>query len=460
VEKFNSYLSPFSWRYASQEMRNIWGERYKRLLWRNVWLSLAETQAEYGLVTSEQVEDLRNHVSDIDIQRSIQIEAEIHHDLMAEIKTFAEKCDLGGAIIHLGATSMDIEDNAEVIRQKQALEILLVKLKELLILFANKILQYSNTPVIAFTHLQPAEASTLGYRLANYAQDLWQDWLALTTLDLRGKGFKGAVGTAASYIELLGAGQFEPFENRMAERLNISFYEVSNQVYPRKQDFSLLNALASLGASLYRFAFDLRVLQSPLFGEMSEPFAEKQIGSSAMPFKRNPILCEKINSLTRQLSTLPQVAWQNAGHSLLERTLDDSANRRSLIPEAFLIADEVLLSTLKIIKGLNINEKAIQRNHSTYAPFASTERLLMALVKNGADRQEMHARLRGHAMTAWAAIQLGNSNPLLNLVLDDPDITLLLPIDKVNEIMQDNGYLGFAPQRSRDFALKLLSNLT
>ena len=199
-------------------------------------------------------------------------------------------------------------------------------------------------PLIALTHLQPAEPSTLGYRLASYAQDLLEDWHMLRERrqSLRGKGFKGAVGTGASYAELIGAENLAGFEQRLSEQLGLPFYPVATQVYPRKQDYRVLSALAGLGGSLYKFAFDLRILQSPSLGELSEPFGKKQVGSSAMPFKRNPISAEKIDSLARSLAQMPRVAWDNAAHSLLERTLDDSANRRSLLPEAFLITDELL----------------------------------------------------------------------------------------------------------------------
>jgi adenylosuccinate lyase len=213
-----------------------------------------------------------------------------------------------------------------------------------------------------------------------------------------------------------------------------------------------MNGLAGLGASLYKFAFDLRLLQSPTIGEWGEPFGEKQVGSSAMPFKRNPINAEKIDSLARLLAQMPAVAWQNAAHSLLERTLDDSANRRTLLPESLLITDELLITASKILRGLQINQNAISHNLTTYAPFASTERLLMALVKAGADRQEMHERLRNHAMTAWQSVGLGQPNPLLDLLLHDPLITGTLSPQEVKELMGDGQYVGSAPQRARHLA--------
>src|SRR4030065_2460805 len=220
-------------------------------------------------------------------------------------------------------------------------------------------------------------------------------------------------------------------ENRLSTSLELPFFPIATQVYPRKQDYVLLSTLASLGASLYKFAFDIRLLQSAPIGELSEPFGKQQVGSSAMPFKRNPIQAEKIDSLARMLAQMPRTAWDNAAHSLLERTLDDSANRRTLLPEAFLICDELLSTTKRILNGLQVNENAIKRNLAAYAPFAAVERILMALGKAGADRQVMHEYLREHSLAAWSAVQSGNTNPLVDLICHDPEITHYLPADQV-----------------------------
>lgn len=454
---YNQYQSPYSWRYASPEMRQIWSEVNKRRLWRQLWVALAQAQAELGLVQPDQVEDLRRHMQEIDIPRALEIEAEIHHDLMAEVRTYAEQCGVGKGIIHLGATSMDIEDNVDALRLRQSLDLVLPKLADLLNALAEKTLAYADMPIIAFTHLQPAEPSTLGYRLAFYAQDLYADWRNLRQVreDIKGKGFKGAVGSAASYAELLGSANIEDFETRMSALLDLPFYPITNQTYPRKQDYFVISALAGMAASIYKFAFDLRVLQSPSIGELAEPFAEKQVGSSAMPFKRNPINAEKINSLARLLAQMPPVAWNNAAHNLLERTLDDSANRRTLLPEAFLISDELLRTATRIIKGLKVNEASINRNLAMYAPFASTERVLMALVKAGADRQEMHERLREHAMAAWQQVQQNQPNPLQALIANDTEINQILPAAQLQALMQVEGYVGSASQRARAMAQQI-----
>jgi adenylosuccinate lyase len=459
---YETYLSPYTWRYGSQAMRGIWSEVSKRKLWRKLWVTLAEVQAEFGLVQAEQVADLLQHMGMVDIQRAMEIETKIHHDLMAELRVFAEQCPKAGGILHLGATSTDIEDNADVLRQRESLDLLLQGLRDLLLLFTEKIDNWSELPMIAFTHLQPAEPTTLGYRLAIYAQDLLIDWQALVAVrnGLRGKGFRGAVGTGASYAELLEAENLVEFESRLSQRLDLPFFPVATQVYPRKQDYVLLSSLAGLGASLHKFAFDLRFLQSSPIGELNEPFSRQQVGSSAMPFKRNPINSEKIDSLARLLAQMPRIAWDNTANSLLERTLDDSANRRSVLPEAFLICDELLLTSRSILGGLQVNEKTMQRNLRVYAPFAGVERVLMALVKAGADRQVMHDYLREHSLTAWAEIQAGKPNLLSELISHDPEFTIYLPEDELCQLMDVTHYLGDAPLRARQMAETIQKTLT
>jgi adenylosuccinate lyase len=455
---FNTYQSPFTWRYGSDGMRRIWSEQSKRLLWRRLWVALAETQLAFGLVTDEQAADLRAHMNEVDLTRALAIEEEIKHDLMAEIRTFAEQAKTGGGIIHLGATSMDIEDNADALRLRGSLDLLLDKLRGVLLILSPLISKYAKTPLIAFTHLQPAEPSTLGYRLSIYAQDLLEDYRALTRLRsaVKGKGFKGAVGTGASYAELIGVERLADFEDRLSKKLDLPFYPIATQTYPRKQDYSILSALASLGQSLYKFVFDLRLLQSPPIGELSEPFGEKQVGSSAMPFKRNPIRAEKVDSLGRFLSGLPSIAWDNAAHSLLERTLDDSANRRSILPEAFLAADEMLHTTAEILTGLRVDESAMARNLAIYGPFAATERVLLALTKAGADRQAMHETIRAHSMRAWDVVRAGQPNPLSETLCGDKVMLKYLAESDIRELMDYESHLGDAPTRASELARAIL----
>jgi adenylosuccinate lyase len=287
------------------------------------------------------------------------------------------------------------------------------------------------------------------------------DWQNLSRLreNLKGKGIKGAVGTSASYAELLGTAALPKFEERLSALLGLEFFPVTTQVYPRKQDYDILSALAGLGASLYKFAFDLRLLQSPPIGELSEPFGNQQVGSSAMPFKRNPINAEKIDSLARMLAQFPRLAWDNAAHSLLERTLDDSANRRTSLPEAFLIADELLGAATRICEGLRVDEAALARNFATYGPFAATERVLMALGKAGADRQEMHEHIRGLTMQAWEALCRGEPNPLIEWVVADLEFLCYLPAAELRSLMDASGHVGDAPERAKTLAERVLVNV-
>ena len=435
-------------------MRRIWSEENKRLLWRRLWVAMAEAQVDFGLVSPQQVQDLKDHASEIDIPGALKFEEKLHHDLMAEIKVYASQCKVGGGIIHLGATSMDIKDNAEVLQMKAGLELVTQKLAVLLDSLAGVMELYAALPVMAFTHLQPAEPTTLGYRLANIGQDLLADWKSLSELraGIKGKGFKGAVGNAASYVMLLGEEGFDRFERSMSEKLELPFYSAATQTYTRKQDLDLLNALASLGATLYKFALDLRLLQSETIGEVAEPFGEEQVGSSAMPFKRNPIQLEKITSLARELSAMPTVAWNNYAHSMLERTLDDSANRRSILPESFLNVDEILESFIKIIQGLQVRTQAIDRTLANFGPFAAVERVLMALVKKGMDRQTAHSLLRNHSLQAWETVQRGEKNPLKSLVGSDPVINRLISGAELVELFRVESYTGIAEKRALEMA--------
>ena len=453
-----TYQSPFTWRYGSEAMRAIFSEIHRRKLWRRVWVALARAQARAGLITPEQLADIEAHAEDIDLERAWAIEREVRHDVMAEIRTFAEQCPVGGGVIHLGATSMDIVDNADVLRQREALDLILQRLQALIGHLADLVERYADTPVMGYTHIQPAEPTTLGYRLAQTLQDLLMDWEELSRVRraLKGKGMKGAVGTLASYNQLLaGTGiSAGELERMVLEDLGLDAFPVTTQTYPRKQDWQVLNALAGLAQSLHRFAFDLRILQSPPFGELSEPFGQHQVGSSAMPFKRNPITAEKIDSLARYVATLPQTAWSNAALNLLERTLDDSANRRVIIPNAFLATDELLLASTRIIADLNIWPDAIARNLAAYGVFAATERVLMEAARAGGDRQHLHEIIRGHSLTAWAAVQQGEPNPLPDLLASDPELTRWLAPDRIRALLDARDYVGEAPQRARALAAR------
>lgn len=451
-----SYISPFSWRYGSPQMREIFSEENKYGIWRSIWVALATAEYKQGLVSAEELADLKKHQGTIDVERILQIEEETKHDVVAAIREYAERATVGGRKIHLGATSMDIVDNADAIRVLEALNIVQEKVEKLLQLFSEKIEKYSNTPCMGYTHLQPAEPTTLGHRFSFYAQDLLLDLKQIVFIKsmYKTKGLKGAVGTAASYKELLGKDP-EALENEVMETLGLSASLISTQVNSRKYDYMVLTILASISSSLAKFAGDVRLLQSPSIGELSEPFGKSQVGSSAMPFKRNPRMSENICSLARLVTTYPNTMLENATLSYLERTLDDSGNRRIVIPEAFLATDEILTVAITVVEGLQIHDKRITHNLSQYAPFAASESLLIQVTKKGADRQRMHELLREIAMEAWEAIQNGEDNPMKKLLLSNDELLSFLTPEQIEESFSVERHIGNAPERG----LKLVDEI-
>ena len=448
----DTFISPFTWRYGSKEMREIFSERHKRILMRTVWIALAKAEAGCGLVTPEQIAELEAHKYDIDIERAGEIEAEIKHDVMAEIRTYAEQCPKAGAIIHLGATSMDVLDNMDAMRLKEALDIIISRSRDLLSAFTEKAEEYKGLACMAFTHLQPAEITTAGYRISQSIQDLCDDITRLEEVysSIRGKGMKGAVGTGASYKELVqGRGMTSiELEEKVMKELGLKAFDAATQIYTRKQDLKVVEALSSLCATMYKFAADFRIMQSPPIGEWSEPFGKKQVGSSAMPFKRNPINCEKIDSLARFVSSFYMTAWQNSVTTFLERTLDDSANRRIMLPEVFLATEECIITLRRVVSGMNIHESAVKKLMDSYGVFSATERLLMELGKRGADRQEMHEVIREESLRAWAEVQEGRENNLRENLENDERILAVLSKDEIDSLLDADAYTGDAVQRT------------
>ena len=458
-----TYASPFSWRYARQSLRELFSERERRKLWRAVWVALAEAQQSAGLVSEAEVDDLRAHAEEIDLPAALEIEREIGHDLMAEIRVFAQQATVGGGKIHLGATSMDVEDTVETFRMRLALAQISGALDELLAAFATRIDHHADLICMGYTHLQPAEPTTLGYRLAVYAQDLLIDRAMLLAVreQLTAKGIRGAVGTSASYTRLLDGTPrtAQQQEDDVLGRFALTARDVATQTYPRKLDYLLLSTLAGMGASLSKFAFDVRVLSSPGFGDVAEPFGAKQVGSSAMPFKRNPVMSERIDSLARLLPAYADVAWQNAATNLLERTLDDSANRRTVLPEALLCSDEILSLAKKIVEGLRVDERRIAENLRSYGPFSGTEAILLEAAKRGGDRQNLHEVIRESAMRAYDALARGDSNPLATLLADDERIARWVDPAEVRERLDPSGHVGDAPERARRLAQRIRETL-
>ena len=458
---FNNFLSPFSWRYGSSEMRVLFSEKYKRTQWRKIWYALALSQYEYGLISKSELNNIKkfSSSSSVNIPRSLAIEKKIRHDLMSEIKTFSTQAKKGGGKIHLGATSMDIEDNADMLIIREALTIILEKTVDCMDLLSKKIKSYNNTVCMGWTHIQPAEPTTLGYRFSLYAQDLFLDIknieFILENFAL-GKGIKGAVGTSASYQRLLGKNP-QNLENTVMKKLDLKSFLISSQTYPRKVDFLILSALSSLAQSLHKFSIDFRILQSPPFGEFKEPRTKYQVGSSAMPFKRNPMMSERISSLTRYISSFLSVAHSNAANSILERTLDDSANRRIIIPESFLALDECLIIYSKILSGMEISKININKNLNAYGPFALIEPIMMDLSKQGKNRQSLHEEFRKISLKAWDEVELGNPNPLFELISKNKNLSKFS--FNIKNLSDYSKHIGNAPERSLLFQKSISSIL-
>jgi len=454
---YDTFLSPFTWRYGSDEMRGLFSEQNRRGSWRAIWLELARAESEFGLVSEDELAGIsaKAHVRHVDIERAHELERKIRHDLMAELRTFAEQARQGGGKLHLGATSMDIEDNSDALLFRRALELTLTRLVNCLEATREKVLRYKGTVCMAWTHLQPAEPTTLGYRLANYAQDILMDIELLETVRdrfLRGKGMKGAVGTSASFSKLLGSGRdARKLESRVMKALGLDYFPLSTQTYPRKVDVILLSCLASIASSCHKFGLDLRVLQSPAFGELSEPMEELQVGSSAMPFKKNPVTAERMCSLARLVSAFPSVAFANAANSILERTLDDSASRRVVMPEAFLAIDECLMIYERLMRGLKVYPAMIEKNLEKFGPFAGTEAVMMKLVEMGEDRQEMHELIRVQSFIAWDEMMKGRPNPLARMLSENATISSRLKPGKVRRLLDPRHHTGDAKERCEIF---------
>lgn len=453
---FDSYLSPFTWRYGSPEMRKLFSEVEKRATWRKVWLALAEAEHDLGIVTKAEVDDIRRNSrrENVDIRAAHDVEKKIRHDLMAELRTFADQAKVGGGKLHLGATSMDIEDNADMVLYHRALDAVLGQLGWCLVEARKRILEHSGTVCMAWTHLQPAEPTTLGYRFANYAQDIVLDVKLAEAVKglLLGKGVKGAVGTSASFKFLLSSdAKVGELEKAVMRRLELDPLEVATQTYPRKLDLLLLFALASIAQSCHKFGLDLRVMQSPSFGELSEPIRDAQVGSSAMPFKRNPVLAERMCSLARLVASFPEVAFSSAANSVLERTLDDSAAKRIIIPEAFLAVDECLTIYRELMSGMRVYPAMMKKNLERYGPFAGTEAVMMKVVERGGDRQKVHEAIRKRSFSAWEEIMAGRPNPIERLLASDRMISSKLSGRELKELLDPRSHVGDARSRCERF---------
>lgn len=392
----------FNTRYGSDEMRAIFSETSRRQWWRRLWTVMAETQ------TGKTLPVLRDHIEKVDLDRAHQIESRIKHELVAELKVFTEQT--GYPSLHQGATSSDIEDTINSFLQRQALILISHRLTFLLASLVERIDEQADALCMGYTHLQPAELTTVGHRLARYADDLAYDYAEIGRLinSYRCKGIRGAVGTSND----------STLNFNISKLLEMKTFRIVDQTSTRRQEITLANLLASVGSTLHRLAMDTRVMQS--FGQWAEPFdRENQIGSSAMPFKRNPIDSENICSLTRLAHRYTGVAWDNHANHLLERTLDDSANRRVWIPEMFLFTEEALVRAEKIVRGMSFNVHVIRAAVERYFPFAAVDQALAYAVEHGADRLLAHEACRKHSMEAWSYMERGLEGHVLDRVLND-----------------------------------------
>ena len=450
---YDRYESPLITRYASVSMQQLFSAQRRAETWRRLWLALAKAEHELGLpITEEQIRDLEAHLTDIDFDCISRREKEVRHDVMAHIYAYGKAAPSAAGIIHLGATSCYVTDNGDLILYREGLRMLRDKLRSLLAVLADFADRYKALPTLGYTHYQPAQLVTVGKRATLWMQDLISDLEELDFVldNLRFLGCRGTTGTEASFLDLFD-GDGEKID-RMNELLAAEFgfescFPVCGQTYPRKTDSRILNALSSVAQSCYRMAQDIRLLQHDR--QLEEPFEDSQIGSSAMAYKRNPMRCERICSLSRYLMTEAMNAPLTASAQWLERTLDDSANRRLSMPEAFLCADAVLHLAGNVCSGLRVNEKIIERNVREYLPFIATENLMMEAVKRGGDRQQLHEVIRRCSMESVAVMREGLPCDLLSRLARHPEFGL--SESELNAVLDPAAFIGRAPQQVERF---------
>ncbi len=456
------YRSPLGTRYASPAMQLLWGERYRIGLWRRVWLALAESERELGLDIPEgAVAEMRAHLDDVDLSAAAGYERRFRHDVMAHVYHFGDQAPLAKPIIHLGATSAFITDNADILVIREGLRILLGRLLATLASLEQFARKYAATPCLAYTHFQPAQLTTVGKRATLWMQDLGLDVEELVhrleTLRLR--GCKGTTGTQASFLDLFKGNHVKvrELERRIASKLGVPrVYPVSGQTYSRKGDSVVLDALSGIAQSTSKMATDLRLLQHE--GELLEPFEKDQIGSSAMAYKRNPMRSERICGLARFVMSLTANTANTAATQWLERTLDDSANRRLTLPEGFLATDAILILAANIAGGLEVRDAVIRRHVEEQMPFMATERWLMLGVEAGGDRQALHEIIRQHSLATAEAVSRGEPNNLLERLAADhtfarvPTGTLQAELDPIR-------YTGRSREQVAEFMEEYLAPL-
>ena len=451
---YSIYNNPLVTRYASKEMQHAFSDEKRFKLWRKLWVALAESEMELGLnITEEQVAELKQYADDIDYELAAKFEREVRHDVMAHVKAYGEYAKKAMPIIHLGATSCFVNCNAEAIMLYDALEIILKKLVNVIEKLKNFALKYKDLPTLGFTHLQPAQLTTVGKRATLWLQDLEMDYVNLMHAreNIKLRGVKGTTGTQASFLELFNGDEskVKALENKVLEKLGYDkVYGVTGQTYPRKLDYNILCVLSQIAQSSYKFSNDIRLLQS--MKEIEEPFEKKQIGSSAMAYKRNPMRTERIGALSRYVISLPMNSALTASTQWFERTLDDSANRRIVNAQAFMAVDAILNIYMNVAENLVVYEKVIAKHIRAELPFMATENIMMGCVKAGGNRQELHERIRVLSMEAGKNVKVeGGENNLIELIKNDE---MFKPVwEQLDEILDAKNFIGRAPSQTVEF---------
>ena len=450
----NTYESPLNSRYASKEMQYIFSPDKKFSTWRKLWIALAESEQELGLnITDEQIAEMKEHIYDINYDVAKEREKQVRHDVMSHVYAYGQQCPKAAGIIHLGATSCYVGDNTDIIIMTEALQLVKKKLVCLINELAKFAEAYKDLPTLAFTHFQPAQPTTVGKRASLWLQDLMLDLEDVDFALSRAKllGCKGTTGTQASFMELFSGDheKCKELDKKIAAKMGYAdSFAVSGQTYPRKLDSQILNTLSLIAQSAYKFSNDIRLLQH--LKEIEEPFEKSQIGSSAMAYKRNPMRSERIGSLARYVIVDALNPAITASTQWFERTLDDSANKRISVPEAFLSIDAILSLYINVVDGLVVYDKVIYRHFMSEIPFMATENIMMDAVKKGGNRQELHELIRQHSMEAGKTVKVeGKENNLAELIAADPAFGLT--VEEITSHFEPKNFVGRAPQQVEDF---------
>lgn len=454
------YENPLNNRYASEEILRIFSSDFKFSTWRKLWTALAEAEQELGLnITDEQIEEMRSKINDIDYDLAAAYEKKLRHDVMAHVHAYGDQCPTARPIIHLGATSAYVGDNTDVIQYTEGLRHIRKLLINLIAQLSQFAMEYKDMPALGFTHFQPAQLTTVGKRAGLWIQDLMSDLedldYVLSTVKLRGA--KGTTGTQASFMDLFDndSAKVAQLDHKVAAKMGYdSCYDLTGQTYPRKFDSRVINVLSGIAQTLCKFATDIRLLQH--LKEIEEPFEKSQIGSSAMAYKRNPMRSERICSLARYVIADAVNPAFTAATQWFERTLDDSANKRISIPEAFLATDAILTIAINVTEGLVVYDKVIESRIMSELPFMATENIIMEGVKHGGDRQDLHEKIRVLSMQAGENVKVsGLKNNLLELIIEDGSFGITE--DDISRIMNPELYIGRAPQQVEEYITNVVN---